>query len=115
MKQTIGRNRKEAEEICRPEGEGEKHGSEREDGRPCIKWRKLRTTNSNEEERKTEENANKDEEGEPEDEIREKEEGQYGIKEKKVTEEGNGGQGTPKQNIEEIKKIEEGEKKTKQD
>ena len=45
-KQTIGRNRKEVKEICRPEGEGEEYVSVGEDGRPCIKWRKLRTTNS---------------------------------------------------------------------
>ena len=36
-KQTIGRNRKKAEEICRPEGEREEYLSEGEDGRPCIK------------------------------------------------------------------------------
>ena len=41
----MGRNKKEAEEICRPEGEGKDYLSEGEDGRPCIKWRKRRTTN----------------------------------------------------------------------
>ena len=52
-KQTIGRNKKEAEEICRPEGEGEEYLSEGEDGRPCIKWRKQRTTNPTGREKET--------------------------------------------------------------
>ena len=36
-KQAIGRNKKEAEEMCRSEGEGEEYLSEGEDGRPYIK------------------------------------------------------------------------------
>ena len=55
-KQTIGRNRKVAEEICKPEGEGEEYLLEGEDGRPCIKWRKIRTmTPSGREKEKIEE------------------------------------------------------------
>ena len=42
-KQTIGRNKKEAKEMCRSEGEGEEYLSEGENGRPYIKWRKEKT------------------------------------------------------------------------
>ena len=60
-KQTIGKNRKETEEICKPEGEGEEYLSEGEDGRPCIKWRKLRTTNSTGREKETMEEREEEE------------------------------------------------------
>ena len=39
--------------MCRSEGEGEEYLLEGEDGRPCIKWRKQKTTNPTGREKET--------------------------------------------------------------
>ena len=60
-KQTIGRNKKETEEMCRSEWEGKEYLSDGEDGRPCIKWRKQRTTNPTGREKETIEEGQEEE------------------------------------------------------
>ena len=47
--------------MCRSRGEGEEYLSEGEDGRPCIKWRKQRTTNPTGREKKTVEEGEEEE------------------------------------------------------
>ena len=74
------------------------------------KKRRPNTTKERGEGERNQEGENlKEEEGrQQEDEAREIEEGQYCIREEKVANEGNGGQGIPKPKIEEIKKMAEG-------